>query len=334
MDYIIVFIFSLLFFLIVGKLSIKLKLLDKPNKRKIHKKATPYTGGLAIAFSFLLIIYVSDFTEKNLNNLLVGAFIIAIFGLLDDKYSLNVGSKLISQLLPIIYLVFYSGILLENLGKYPLIGSLELGSFSLIFTILCVYFLINASNYLDGLDGVLATNFLISLYSLFVFNKNLNFDFSNFIIFISIPFFIFLLFNYSIFKFTKMFLGDSGSFLIGYTLSFTMILAYKKYGIDISLIVWSLSFLVYEFLCVNLIRLHNKKPLFKASKDHIHHLIFNKNNSIIKTNIYLMCIHLFLIFFGYIIFKLFGNTVSMISFICFFPFFLGLRLSIKNLFNR
>ena len=171
-----------------------------------------------------------------------------------------------------------------------MIGGLELGSFSLIFTILCVYFLINASNYLDGLDGVLATNFLISLCSLFVFNKNLYFDFSNFIFFISIPVFIFLLFNLSIFKFTKMFLGDSGSFLIGYTLSFTMILAYKEYGVDISLIVWSLSFLVYEFLCVNLIRLFNKKPLFKASRDHIHHLIFKKNNSI-KKNEHLFNLH-------------------------------------------
>ena len=71
-----------------------------------------------------------------------------------DKFILNVGSKLIFQLLPIIYLVFYSNIFLEDIGNYPLVGTLELGSFAQIFTVLCVYFLINASNYLDGLDGV------------------------------------------------------------------------------------------------------------------------------------------------------------------------------------
>lgn len=326
MNYIIISVISLLFFLVIGKLSVKLNLLDKPNKRKIHKNPTPYTGGLVIALIFLLIVFISDFSEKNLNNLLIGSFTIAIFGLLDDKYSLNVGSKLILQLFPIVYLVFFSEILLENLGNYPFIGNLELGSFSFIFTILSVYFLINATNYLDGLDGIVAINFLISLLSLFLFKKNLNADFSNFIIFVSIPFFVFLIFNFSLFNFKKIFLGDSGSFLVGYTLSFIMILAFTKYEVDISLISWSLSFLVYEFLSVNILRMYRNKPVFKPSMDHIHHLIFKYNNSLIKTNIFIVSIQLILIFFGYIIFRLFGDNVSAIIFIFFFPIFLILRI--------
>ena len=326
MNYIIISVISLLFFLVIGKLSVKLNLLDKPNKRKIHKNPTPYTGGLVIALIFLLIVFISDFSEKNLNNLLIGSFTIAIFGLLDDKYSLNVGSKLILQLFPIVYLVFFSEILLENLGNYPFIGNLELGSFSFVFTILSVYFLINATNYLDGLDGIVAINFLISLLSLFLFKKNLNADFSNFIIFVSIPFFVFLIFNFSLFNFKKIFLGDSGSFLVGYTLSFIMILAFTKYEVDISLISWSLSFLVYEFLSVNILRIYRNKPVFKPSMDHIHHLIFKYNNSLIKTNIFIVSIQLILIFFGYIIFRLFGDNVSAIIFILFFPIFLILRI--------
>ena len=333
MEYIITSVISLIIFILVGRLSVKFKLLDKPNKRKIHKIVTPYTGGFAIALIYVFIIFISDFSEKNLNSLLVGAFIIAIFGLMDDKYILNVGSKLIFQLLPIIYLVFYSKILLNDLGHYPLIGGLKLGSFSEVFTILCVYFLINASNYLDGLDGVLASNFLISLFALICFNPNINAEFLNFIIFISLPILIFLFFNYSIFNLMKMFLGDSGSFLLGYTLSFTMILAYTNYGIDISLIVWSLSFLVYEFLCVNIFRLANNKPIFKPSMDHIHHIIFKNNNSAFKTNICLILIQISLIMFGYAVYKLFGDIVSVISFVLFFPIFIFLRIFLIKKIN-
>lgn len=335
MEYLLTSVISLLIFFTIGKISIKFKLVDIPNKRKIHKKMTPYTGGFAIALIFIFIIFISDFSEKNLNNLLVGAFIIAIFGLLDDKLILSVGSKLIFQLIPIIYLVFHSNIFLEDIGNYPLIGILKLGSFAQIFTVLCVFFIINASNYLDGLDGVLAINFLISLFSLFFFNQNLHEEFSIFLIYISLPIFIFLLFNHSLFNFIKIFLGDSGSFLIGYILSFIMILAYTRYGIDISLIVWSLSFLVYEFLSVNILRLINSKPFFRPSMDHIHHLIFKKNNSILKTNIYLIFIQILLIGFGYLIFELFGDKLSMISFIIFFPIFLSLRIFFfKNLTFR
>ena len=67
---------------------------------------------------------------------------ISLFGLIDDKYKIGIGSKLVLQLIPIIFMVHGANIYLENLGEYELIGFIELGSFSLVFTILCIFYLL------------------------------------------------------------------------------------------------------------------------------------------------------------------------------------------------
>ena len=50
------FLLSLIVLFLSSKISYKLNLVDKPNKRKIHSKATAYTGGIAISIIFLVAI--------------------------------------------------------------------------------------------------------------------------------------------------------------------------------------------------------------------------------------------------------------------------------------
>ena len=101
-----IIIYSLLSFLILflcGKVSYKLNLLDHPNKRKVHSKATAYTGGFAISVILLFSIFLFTVSDKNLNIILSIAFLISIIGLIDDKYNLDVSSKLSLQIIPIFY---------------------------------------------------------------------------------------------------------------------------------------------------------------------------------------------------------------------------------------
>ena len=77
-----IIIYSLLSFLILflcGKVSYKLNLLDHPNKRKVHSKATAYTGGFAISVILLFSIFLFTVSDKNLNIILSIAFLISIF---------------------------------------------------------------------------------------------------------------------------------------------------------------------------------------------------------------------------------------------------------------
>ena len=125
-------------------------------------------------------------------------------GLIDDKFNLNVGGKLSLQIIPIFYLIIFENLSLSHIGDYNYF-KLELGTFAIPFTLLSVLLLINAFNYLDGLDGTLCFSTISVLIILYYLIPNQ--EAKIFLIVIIIPIFIFLLFNFSMFRLPKMFLG-------------------------------------------------------------------------------------------------------------------------------
>ena len=320
-----IIIYSLLSFLILflcGKVSYKLNLLDHPNKRKIHSKATAYTGGFAISVILLFSIFLFTVSDKNLNIILSIAFLISIIGLIDDKYNLDVSSKLSLQIIPIFYLVVFENLALQQIGDYNYF-KVELGSFVIPFTLMCVLLLINAFNYFDGIDGTLGFTSISVLIILYFLIPNQNFQL--FLILILIPLTIFLCFNFSLFKLPKLFLGDSGSLLIGFVIAFALIYLANQNLTHPILLAWSVVIFVYEFLSINLIRLKNKKDPLKAGQDHLHHLLFNNTKSIFLTNFFISIMNIILFIIGYLSFLLISPLISLILFITFFIIFLILR---------
>lgn len=312
--------FLLLFSLAI--ISYKLNLVDYPIKRKIHSKATAYTGGIGISLTLVLSIYLLQISENDLNNIISIAFLVSIIGFIDDKSILNVGGKLSLQIIPIFYLIIFESIILNHLGDYNYI-KIELGTFKVPFTLMSVLFLINSFNYFDGMDGTLsfATISVLAILYFLTSDEILHL----FLIIIFIPISIFLCFNFSLFKLPKMFLGDSGSLLIGFIISFILIYLANKNLVHPILLAWSVVIFVYEFLSINIIRLKNKRDLFKAGKDHLHHVIFEKTNSLFLTNFFITSINIILFIIGYLSFTLINTLTSLIVFIIIFFVFLILR---------
>ena len=103
----------------------KFRLLDIPNKRKIHKKAVPNIGGLSISLIFILATYFINFQNNYFNIILSFSLLISLAGFIDDRYNLNVGTKLIWQLLPICLLIFkFDLIVLDVISDHSLIREL------------------------------------------------------------------------------------------------------------------------------------------------------------------------------------------------------------------
>jgi UDP-GlcNAc:undecaprenyl-phosphate GlcNAc-1-phosphate transferase len=314
--------FFILFFF--SKIAYKLNLLDLPNKRKMHLKPTAYIGGLGISVILILSLKMFHFPYKEINSIIAMAFLICIVGLIDDRYNLNIGGKLSLQIIPIIYLFIFENLYLVTIGNYSQF-ELTLGSFSVPFSLLCILFLINSFNYFDGLDGVLSLSSLTSLAILFFLINDENIKL--FLLIISLPIIIFLFFNFSILNIPKLFLGDSGSLLLGFIFSFILIyLANQKLSHPI-LLAWSVSLFVYEFIAINLIRLKRNINIFNAGKDHIHHVIYYKTNSIFFTNFFICSINLIFFIFGYCTFKYINSTFSLFMFIFMFIIFLIFRYS-------
>ena len=312
--------FISLFFL--TKVSYILKLVDLPNSRKIHSKPTAYTGGIILSIILICSIELFSNSKQDLNMILSIGFLISCVGFIDDKYNLNIGGKLSLQIIPVIYLIIFQDLYLDNIGDYDFF-KLDLGTFAIPFTLLSILLLINATNYFDGIDGLLGTTFITVLCILYFLVSD--YSFRLFLIIIIIPVNFFLFFNFSFFKLPKLFLGDGGSLLLGFILSFSLIYLEKKNFVHPILLAWSVAIFVFEFLSINIIRIKNNKKLFKAGNDHLHHLIFKSTKSIFLTNLYLNLIHIILFTIGYLSFVMFNPLVSLILFMLLFIIFFTLR---------
>jgi UDP-N-acetylmuramyl pentapeptide phosphotransferase/UDP-N-acetylglucosamine-1-phosphate transferase len=318
-----IIIFQIFITLPIIKISRTKGLLDIPNERKIHIDATPYTGGIILALTYLFIIFISDFENKYLNLILSYGFIISLTGLIDDRYYVRPGTKLLLQTIPIFFLIDQN-LYLTNLGNYIIFGNIELGSVERIFTFLCCLLLINAFNYNDGIDGLAAVIAITVLISFSFFLSILeNKSDSNNLIIILTPIFIFLIFNFGLLSNFKVFLGDSGSNLLGFIIAFIAIYIFNENGVHPAIIIWPLAYVVYEFLSVTIFRIIKNTGTFKPGKDHLHYEIIDlfKLNHFYSVLI-ILSLNIFLILIGSYIFFEFGQDISIIIFIFFFIIYL------------
>ena len=320
MQYILILIVCSFLLLLTKLISSKLNLFDVPDNIKIHKERVPNIAGLAlIPFSFFIIFYF-QFNET-ITKTLYFFSVVVLIGLFDDIKNIKPILKLVALFLPIYLFTFYVGEV-KTLGSYEFFN-LNLGSFSLIFTILCIFLLTNAFNYIDGIDGLLALNVLVTL----IFFQFLTFDES----FIFLSFSIFLLIYYFINInflgiFTKQFIGDAGSLGLGFLISsFLIIYTQIQVFLHPSVIIWLVAFVVYEFLSINIIRIKLKKNIFKRDLNFIFNKLQNKYSY--KVSI-LICtiIHILLCSISILIYFSEFYLFSLILFIIFFIIFLILRL--------
>ena len=320
-----ILLYSTLSFILIflsSKISYKLNFIDLPNKRKIHKIATAYTGGITISFIIIFYLLFFDIKDNSLKLILSSSILISIVGLIDDRLNLSAVNKICLQIIPVFYLAVFENMNLSSLGDYKYF-ELNLGTFKIPFTLLCILFLINSFNYFDGLDGTLiftSISIIINLNFL-VLNEN----FQLFFVVILIPMSVFLLFNFSVLKLPKMFLGDSGSLLIGFIFSFFLIYLAQQNLVHPILLAWSITIFVYEFLSLNLIRLKNKKNIFITGQDHLHHLIFKLTNSILLTNLSIIILNIIFFTIGYLSFYMVNSLFSLILFIFLFLVFFIFR---------
>ena len=315
-----------------SKVAFKFNLLDYPVGRKLHEKPTPYTGGISLAIIYIFFIFLLGDLESDLINILIGCLILSIVGFIDDKFDINPIIKIIFQTIPILFLI-NNNIYLTDLGNYEIIGLLNLGVYGKLFTLLCCLLIINAFNYCDGIDGLLST---LSINSLFFFILVFSFyneiKLINFLVYLMIPILIFLIFNFSFLKTNKIFLGDSGSNLMGLLIGTLMIYFYNAYKIDPSILIWSVAYIIYEFLSTNILRILNKKNPFKSGNDHFHYQISYKYNlGSAGTNLIINLINIVLVIIGISINISFGSLYSLITFILlFFVFFIVKIKLFKN----
>ncbi len=205
MIYFILFVFSLFFTLLVRHMALKKSLLDIPNDRSSHLLPTPRGGGVAIVITFyigLFYLFFIDQIDKELFLALFAGIPIALISFLDDIYTLSARLRLFVQVGSSFLALYLVGGFSQTLYGVSLDGWLLN-----IFVVLCMVWLTNLFNFLDGIDGYAASEAIfVSIAAYILFHKAI------FLVLI-VSVLGFLVFNWHK---ASIFMGDVGSAFLGF----------------------------------------------------------------------------------------------------------------------
>jgi len=298
-------ILSIVFFLFLRRLAIKVSLLDLPNNRNFNQDKTPLIGGISIFLSSYLILFI--FCEKISTDqfffLLCGGFML-LLGVIDDKFDLPAYTKLFFQILIVLIFIITNDCAINDLGT-PLGFSspLELGFLSIPFTLFAIVGLTNAFNMIDGCDGLSSSLSIISILALLILYTT-GFNDSNHLLLLILltNLIIFLFFNFTSNKNFKIFLGDGGSLFLGFIVATSLVKFTDKNTLyDPSIVLWFVAVAIFDFCSVIVRRKLLKRKIMAPDRSHVHHLLLSWGFSHFQTTILISLIALVLLLFGIIL---------------------------------
>ena len=197
---------------------------------------------------------------------------IVLFMTIDDMVGIRASIRLLFQASIILLMIMMSDEYISNLGNLLGLGDIELGKFSIPFTIFCVVGLMNAFNMSDGLNGICASFALVPLIFLMLFGH------IKFGLLIPIGALLgFLAYNLGYLgKKRGVFLGDSGSNYIGFVVAMLCV-NYSQTELTINPVtaLWFVALPLLDCVGVMTSRLLKGVMPFRAGRDHLHHKLLD-----------------------------------------------------------
>jgi UDP-GlcNAc:undecaprenyl-phosphate GlcNAc-1-phosphate transferase len=278
--------------------ALKLNILDRPDSRKLHQRATPLLGGSAVFAGFLSALLVNGIFSTELGVILLASILLFAVGVIDDVKELSAGIKLITQIICTVMIVS-SGIILrvipDTFGLVGLVGNA-------ILTVIWIIGITNAMNFFDGMDGLAGGLGALISFFLGVVAFQTNQPVLGWVAVAMMGGCLgFLPFNFRIKGNARIFLGDAGSTVIGFLLACVAVYGDWAEGnpvvalVSPILIFW---IFIFDMVHITVERVLTGKVLnFKqwieyVGRDHLHHRLANalggKKKSVLF--IYLMCL--------------------------------------------
>ncbi len=227
----------------------KIARMDAPGGRHTHSAPTPRAGALGIALVTFCVVYWYPGHELWLLTALAG------LGLLDDLFPQSASLRMALQFA-------FCGFAAYGLGDVWPDGPVLLVRLALI---LGAVWLVNAANFFDGRNGLLAGNFVLFLFALPAVGVH-----SVMAVPMAGLWLGFLPFN---FPRAKIFMGDVGSYLIGATLAWLMLQAAQKSFTQLLAIVVAMSSMIADPTLTLILRASQGKPVWRAHRQHLYQML-------------------------------------------------------------
>ena len=286
-------------------------------------------GGIVI-FTVVIIITFSFYQDTFSKIFFIsGTLVVFGLGLVDDIKNLKWNTKFIFQSVAAILLIL--SLNADNLNDIKLLGFTLVPGINYLVLLILIVGLLNAFNFMDGLDGLVSGYSLIVASMCFLLSINIGFTFISYLSAAIIGSTLgFLKFNANP---ARIFLGDSGSLTLGYLISSLVIMISGKVSadtqnnvllysstIDLTFIIIALALPIADTVRVMFVRLKQHNNLFLADSNHLHHILLGTG---IRHKTVVLIIHIFSVMFVLlaIYYARYSQTTALIIFTVFLVLF-------------
>lgn len=266
MDYLVSLVILFVLMLVYFRIADKYSIIDKPNHRSAHTEITLRGGGIIFPIVFFLLMgtqLISHAGSSMFHYLPFGIGLLAIctISFIDDVLDLSRKIRIVFHFISVTLLLYFlNAFQLLPFWAIPLLYILIIG-------------ILNAYNFMDGINGMTGLYSLIVLCSLLYVNyKITGFADADFIIYPILACLVFLFFNFR--QKAKCFMGDIGSMGIAFWVIALIGMLILKTGE----LKWILFLTVYgvEVIFTIFERLRLKENIFEAHRRHLYQLLVNE----------------------------------------------------------
>ena len=272
---------------LVRKLALHVGMLDVVDDRRMHEQPKPRIGGIAVYLGFSSALFATvGFALRQTNffhqaddihtilGLLFGSTIILCIGIWDDIMTMQPRTKFAAQMIVALISMAYGFIIQGFADPFHhnqwIAIPLYLG---IPITLVWYLGMMNAINFIDGLDGLLSGVTAIAGLSLFAISAAHGHDVEALILIALVGGAVgFLPHNFNP---AKIFLGDSGALFIGYVFATVSIVTTSKVAVAISLIIplIALGLPILDTAAAIIRRMLAGKSITDADRGHFHHVL-------------------------------------------------------------
>lgn len=256
-----------------------LGLMDIPNDRKIHLRPIPLVGGVAMFVAFCCGILLIPEPMRPYASLVVGMGLMLATGMVDDAIDITPAAKLIMQLFAATLMVSWGEVQIHSLGNLLGTGNIELGEWTIPFTVLCVVFMINAVNMLDGADGQAGGAAVIILGWLAILGwsngvREAYIAITLMLVSVSLGFLVYN-FRFPWRSHASVFMGDAGSMMLGFAIAWLAVYVSQHPWSEVPPISvgWLLVLPVADLVASYFRRIIRGRSPFSADREHFHHFL-------------------------------------------------------------
>ncbi len=245
-----------------------LRIVDRPDARKLHAAPMPRVGGIAIIAGTCLPVILWLMDERAVLAYLAGAALILAFGVWDDRRQLGYRAKFLGQLAAVLVIVFGGEVVIRG---FPLLQEPLPDCLAWPFTVFALIGVTNAINLADGLDGLAGGAALLSLGGIVVLAW-LAGDHVLVVLALAVMGSVVGFLRYNTYP-ARVFMGDAGSQFLGYSVAvFTVLLTQRSNpALSPAVVLLLIGLPVIDTFLVISQRLREGRSPFRPDQNHTHH---------------------------------------------------------------